>query len=915
MPSSFSPTELTPANGSSTSPDSPGPVSGEDQNSITPPVWLPGNSVWQFGDLLGDLQKITTTVASDITGSAPATSSNVVLPASPSAYYLVRFYSGGTGDINEMPFVSGGADSIYDGPELWRSAMVNNDISVAVDLINATNLIPPKIVSCETDDLLPQIPTIVSDIGTSNQGWSTFQQVSGTVWGSFTSNFGSCSSSNALGNVLGMLADAVKLGSSSIIDGINSVSQASDAIQIVTEQEFESPVDTALIQVVAPSSGSVANITFSPSALQISVGGTGTITATAYDSSNNAISDASLNWSIGNPAIATLSASGNTVQVKGTSAGTTELTATAGSGFTAFVPVTVSATSSGPTVGGVSPNPVPPTNSNQTLTINGSNFQSGATLTYYDTNGKASPGHTAAFVSSSQLVDSAFDDASDVGVWKVVVVNPNSTSSAAFAFNVSASTSAPTVSSVSPNPVPPSNTAQTLTINGSNFQSGATLTYYDTSGNIYAGRTATFVSSSQLIDPAFDDANDSGTWKVVVVNPGGTSSAASSFTVAASSSNPSLSGLSTSPNPPVAGQQFTLTLNGSNFDPSTVQILISGPGCSSCAVANAVLTTKTATQVISAVTLNSPGSYTVTVENGASGTPSNSLPLTVGGVTPSLSGLSTSPNPPVAGQQFTLTLNGSNFNPNSVQVLIGGGTCGGCIISNGMLTTKTSTQIVAPVTLSSSGSYNITVQNGAGGGQSNALTLVLGSPTPSLTALVTSPTSPAAGQQFTIDISGTNFDPSTAQILFNGPGCAPCTLPTSNLTTTNATLLIGSTTLSTAGSYTVTVENGASGTPSNSLPLTIGSGSPSISSVSPNPVPSSNSAQQLTINGSNFQSGATLTYYDTNGTAYPGHTATFVSSSQLVDPAFDDASDSGTWQVVVVNPGGTSSAVYSFSVQ
>ena len=431
-----------------------------------------------------------------------------------------------------------------------------------------------------------------------------------------------------------MLADAVKLGSSSIIDGINSVSQASDAIQIVTEQEFESPVDTALIQVVAPSSGSVANITFSPSALQISVGGTGTITATAYDSSNNAISDASLNWSIGNPAIATLSASGNTVQVKGTSAGTTELTATAGSGFTAFVPVTVSATSSGPTVGGVSPNPVPPTNSNQTLTINGSNFQSGATLTYYDTNGKASPGHTAAFVSSSQLVDSAFDDASDVGVWKVVVVNPNSTSSAAFAFNVSASTSAPTVSSVSPNPVPPSNTAQTLTINGSNFQSGATLTYYDTSGNIYAGRTATFVSSSQLIDPAFDDANDSGTWKVVVVNPGGTSSAASSFTVAASSSNPSLSGLSTSPNPPVAGQQFTLTLNGSNFDPSTVQILISGPGCSSCAVANAVLTTKTATQVISAVTLNSPGSYTVTVENGASGTPSNSLPLTVGGGNP-----------------------------------------------------------------------------------------------------------------------------------------------------------------------------------------------------------------------------------------------------------------------------------------
>ncbi|MDG7000736.1 MAG: Ig-like domain-containing protein, partial [Nitrososphaerota archaeon] len=463
MPSSFSPTQLQPANGSTSSPDSPDPISDEDQQGIAPPAWLPGNSIFQYGDLLGDLQQITSSVVSDITGTTPATSANVVLPASPSAYYLVRFYSGGTGDSYEMPLVSGGADSIYDGPELWRSAMANNDISVAVDLINATNLIPQPIVSCETTDLLPQIPTIVSSIGTSNQGWSTFEQVSGTVWGSFTSNFGSCFSSNALGNVFDMLADAAKLASvSSIVDGINSVSQASDAIQIVTEQEFESPVDTALIQVISSSGGTVANITFSPSSLTLSTGGTETITATAYDSSNNTISNPSLTWSIGNPAIATVSGSGNSVQVKGIAAGTTQLTAKAASGFTAYVPITVSATTSGPMVGGVAPNPVPPSNSAQKLTINGSNFQNGATLTYYDTSNKSYSGITTTFVSSGQLVDPAFNNASDIGSWKVVVVNPDGTTSPAYTFSVAASTSTPTVSSVAPNPVPPSSSAQKL---------------------------------------------------------------------------------------------------------------------------------------------------------------------------------------------------------------------------------------------------------------------------------------------------------------------------------------------------------------------------------------------------------------------------------------------------------------------
>jgi hypothetical protein len=84
---------------------------------------------------------------------------------------------------------------------------------------------------------------------------------------------------------------------------------------------------------------------------------------------------------------------------------------------------------------------------------------------------------------------------------------------------------------VSPNPVPGSTTAQTLTISGANFVRGATVTYHDPQGNAYTGHATTFVSAAQLTDAAFNNANDGGSWTVTVVNPGGASSTAFTFTV------------------------------------------------------------------------------------------------------------------------------------------------------------------------------------------------------------------------------------------------------------------------------------------------------------------------------------------------------------------------------------------------
>ena len=90
---------------------------------------------------------------------------------------------------------------------------------------------------------------------------------------------------------------------------------------------------------------------------------------------------------------------------------------------------------------------------------------------------------------------------------------------------------------------------------------------------------------------------------------------------------------------------------------------------------------------------------------------------------------------------------------------------------------------------------------------------------------------------------------------------------------------------------------------------------PSISSISPNPVPALSANQNITIRGVNFQSGCTLNFIDTSGVNFASVASklTFNSSSQLTYQ-FNNASDVGTWKVKVNNPGGISSSLFSFTV-
>ena len=271
-----------------------------------------------------------------------------------------------------------------------------------------------------------------------------------------------------------------------------------------------------------------------------------------------------------------------------------------------------------------------------------------------------------------------------------------------------------------------------------------------------------------------NSATQTGTANMTIQGISGstTVTASASLTVNAGASTPTVSNLATSPNPPVVGQQFTLTITGTNFDPVTAKIQITGPSCSPCTINNNVLTTKTATTIAGPVTLYNPGSFSVSIENTGSGSQSNSLPLSIG------------TSAPPAG-----TLKAS---PSACQVTTVGGTCSVSLVwtlqntSSGLLTaadTQGNQKTVGPVS-GSSGSQPISwipappaqwtfyLWDDTGGKQGSQLgNVVVSASGPSAPAgspsVGVQPSRGAPGTSFTI--TGSSLAPGPATVWIQAP--------------------------------------------------------------------------------------------------------------------------------------------------
>jgi hypothetical protein len=456
-----------------------------------------------------------------------------------------------------------------------------------------------------------------------------------------------------------------------------------------------------------------------------------------------------------------------------------------------------------PTVTSVSPNNGPIAGGTA-VTITGTNFAAGATVTF---------GSTAAtnvvVVSGTQIT--ATTPAGSAGAVTVMVTVNSQTGSLtnAFTYVVPA-----TVSSVSPGS---GSTAggTAVTITGTNFAAGATVTFGSA-----AATNVVVVSGTQIT--ATTPAGSAGAVTVTVTNPGTAGgSLANGFTYVVV---PTVTSVSPN-NGPIAGGT-AVTITGTNFAAGATVTF------GSTAATNVVVVS--GTQITATTPAGSAGAVTVTVAvSGQNASLANAftyvVPATVSSVSPS-SGST------VGGTAVTIT--GTSF-ATGATVTFGGATATNVVVVSG-------TQITATTPAGSAGAVTVTVTNpgAAGGSLANGFTYVV---TPTVTS-VSPNNGPIAGGT-AVTITGTNFA-AGATVTFGGTTAT-------NVVVVSGTQITATTPAHAAGAVTVAVNvNSQLGSLTSGFTY---NAPPTVSSLSPNNGPIAGGTA-VTITGTNFAAGATVTF-------------------------------------------------------
>ncbi|HZK79912.1 MAG TPA: choice-of-anchor tandem repeat GloVer-containing protein, partial [Humisphaera sp.] len=213
---------------------------------------------------------------------------------------------------------------------------------------------------------------------------------------------------------------------------------------------------------------------------------------------------------------------------------------------------------------GVGPNPVVGSTSPQPFTIYGHNFLAGSTVTLRDlTAGQTFTNQPISSLTSSQIViNPIFNTAGDQ--WSVEVVDPDGSLTGQFAFYVVSAISTPAITGINPNPLPGSDSRQSVTLNGGAFEAGMVVKLLDTTHGDGPYYEAATVTSSGLANFSADFTNVTATWTAQVINPDGGTSAAYPFQVAAVTPSPAIAKVTAQP-ASGGGSNWAFTIQGTNF--------------------------------------------------------------------------------------------------------------------------------------------------------------------------------------------------------------------------------------------------------------------------------------------------------------------------------------------------------------
>jgi hypothetical protein len=181
--------------------------------------------------------------------------------------------------------------------------------------------------------------------------------------------------------------------------------------------------------------------------------------------------------------------------------------------------LTVTASAS-PAIASLSPNPMTGSAQTQTLTINGSGFQANPKVvlttgnTAYTYSGNSIVGLTATQIQVRVNVGAT------ARAWTVQVVNANNSASSAVSLTVTAPAPPPTISSLSPASLTASSATQTLTLNGTGFQSGIVLLMEPTNSYTVTEYSGALVSvTSTQVKIQVNVGTSKRQWYLELVNP------------------------------------------------------------------------------------------------------------------------------------------------------------------------------------------------------------------------------------------------------------------------------------------------------------------------------------------------------------------------------------------------------------
>jgi hypothetical protein len=515
------------------------------------------------------------------------------------------------------------------------------------------------------------------------------------------------------------------------------------------------------------------------------------------------------------------------------------------SGFTYIAPPTV--TSVSPNAGALA--------GGTAVTITGTNFATGATVTF----GSAAATNVVVLSSSSIT---ATTPAASAGAVTVTVTNGNGLSgSLASGFTFAP---APTVTGVTPNNGPTSG-GTSITITGTNFAAGAVVEMVETRRQA----TNVVVMNSTTIT-AVTPTGDAGAESVSVTVNGQSGTLTGSFTYIV---EPTVTSVSPNTGPVAGGTSVTIT--GTNFaSGATVTV-------GSVAATNVVVVSSTS--ITATTPAGTVGAATVTVTlNGQRGSLASGF--TYIGL-PTVTSVSPNTGPTTGGAAITIT--GTNF-ATGATVTFGGTAATNVVVAS-------STSITATTPAGSAGAVTVTVTNlgSLSGSLTSGYTYVV---KPTVTS-VTPNTGPVAGGT-SVTITGTNFA-TGATVTF---GSAAAT----SVVVVSSTSITATTPAGTAGVATVTVTlNGQSGILASGFTYVA---VPTVTSVSPSSGPTTGGTA-VTITGTNFATGATVTFGSTAATS-----VVVVSSTSIT--ATTPAGSAGAVTVTVTNLGSLSGSLaggYTYS--